>query len=278
MGLNFGSIGRIWGPYESSYSEKDLILYALGIGFTKKNLEYVYEGNKDFRAFPTFGSIVPRPFSHQIISSTQVNFAMSVHGEQTLEVHNPLPRSGTITFTGTIEGIYDKGSGALIMLRYDSKDKNGKPICTNWSKAFIRGAGGFGGPKQPKKEIPAIPQRNPDLILNASTDVNQAILYRLSGDLNPLHIDPAMALAAGFQEPIFHGLGTFGVVCRQFVQEALQGHEAKLKSYSARFSSPVILGESLQIKVWKARSDLFLLEVYNSKGEAVLKNGVIETR
>jgi acyl dehydratase len=278
MALNLDSIGKIWGPCEFSYNERDLILYALGIGFTREDLEYVYEGSKDFQAFPTFGSLIPHSFLHQIVSTTQVNFARSVHGEQTLEIHNPLPRTGPITFTGVIEGIYDKGSGALIVMRFDSQDKNGTRLCTNWSNAFIRGAGGFGGMKQPKKEIPSIPPRNPDFILKVSTDVNQAVLYRLSGDLNPLHIDPAVARAVGFQEPIFHGLGTFGVVCRPFVQKVLKERGRKLRSYSARFTSPVMPGDSLQINVWEVRTDFFLLEAHSSRGEAVLKNGVIEAR
>ncbi|MDO9209558.1 MAG: MaoC family dehydratase, partial [Deltaproteobacteria bacterium] len=118
----------------------------------------------------------------------------------------------------------------------------------------------------------------PDFGFEAQTDVNQAALYRMSGDRNPLHIDPAVAKAVGFKEPILHGLCTYGVTCRRFVQEVLQGDSGKIKSYSARFSSPVIPGESLQTKVWQARPDLYLLEVYNSKGEAVLRNGVIESR
>jgi acyl dehydratase len=203
---------------------------------------------------------------------------MVVHGEQSLTIHNPIPRSGTVATTAVIEGIYDKGSGAAIVMRFETKDKSGAKICTNWMTAFVRGAGGFGGSAQPKKEIPAIPAKSPDFVYEAQTEVNQAALYRMSGDRNPLHIDPAIAKAVGFKEPILHGLCTYGVACRRFVQEVLQGDTGKVKSYSARFSSPVIPGESLQTKVWQARPDLYLLEVYNSKGEAVLRNGTIETK
>ncbi|MBI5969464.1 MAG: MaoC family dehydratase N-terminal domain-containing protein [Deltaproteobacteria bacterium] len=278
MALNLERVGKVWGPYEFNYNERDLIIYALGIGFGKENLEYVYEGAKDFKAFPTYGVILPSNAGAEAFLSTKANFAMVVHGEQTLEMHNPLPRSATISTTAVIEGIYDKGSGALIVMRFDSKDKNGKPLCSNWSSAFVRGAGGFGGAVQPKKEIPAIPQRNPDFVFEAQTVVNQAALYRVSGDRNPLHIDPAVAKAVGFKEPILHGLCTYGVICRRFVREVFQGDCGKLKSYSARFSSPVIPGESLQTKVWQARPHLFLLEVYNAKGEAVIRNGVIESK
>jgi len=278
MALNLETIGKVWGPYEFSYSERDLIIYALGIGFGRENLEYVYEGAKEFKAFPTYGVILPSNAGAEAFLSTKANFAMVVHGEQTLEMHNPLPRSATISTTAVIEGIYDKGSGALIVMRFDSKDKNGHPLCTNWMGAFVRGAGGFGGVVQPKKEIPAIPQRNPEFVFDAQTDVNQAALYRVSGDRNPLHIDPAVAKAVGFREPILHGLCTYGVICRRFVKEILQGDCGKLKSYSARFSSPVIPGETLQTKIWQARPNLFLLEVYNAKGEAVIRNGVIESK
>jgi len=278
MTLNLETVGRVWGPYDFNYNERDLIIYALGIGFGKENLGYVYEGAKEFKAFPTYGVILPSNAGAEAFLSTKANFAMVVHGEQTLEIHNPLPRSATISTTAVIEGIYDKGSGALIVMRFDSKDKNGIPLCTNWMGAFVRGAGGFGGAVQPKKDIPTIPQRNPDFIFEAQTGVNQATLYRLSGDRNPLHIDPAVAKAVGFKEPILHGLCTYGVICRRFVKEIFQGDCGKLKSYSARFSSPVIPGESLQAKVWQARPHLFLLEVYNAQGEAVMRNGVIESR
>ena len=164
----------------------------------------------------------------------------------------------------------------MIVMRFDSKEKNGNPICTNWTSAFVRGAGRFGGALQPKKDVPSIPQKNPDFVFDAPTGANQAALYRLSGDRNPLHIDPAFAKAVGFKEPILHGLCTYGITCRRFVQEVFKGDSGKMKSYSARFSSPVLPGETLQIKTWQARPNLFLLEVFNAKGEAVIRNGVIE--
>jgi len=278
MALNLETVGKVWGPNEFSYDERDLIIYALGIGYGKEALEYVYEGAKNFKAFPTYGVILPSNAGAEAFLSTKANFAMVVHGEQTLQIHNPLPRKATVLTTTVLEGIYDKGSGALIVMRFDSKDKNGTPICSNWAGVFVRGAGGFGGVSQPKKDIPAIPQKNPDFVFDAQTEANQAALYRMSGDRNPLHIDPAIAQAVGFKEPILHGLCTYGVVCRRFVQEVFKGDSGRVKSYSARFSSPVIPGQSLQTKVWHARTDLYLLEVYNAKGEAVLRNGVIESR
>lgn len=278
MALNFETVGKVFGPYEFTYNERDLIIYALGIGFTKDDLTYVYEGAKDFKAFPTFGVILPANAGAEAFLSTKANFAMVVHGEQTLQIHNALPRSGTVLTTTLIEGIYDKGSGALIVMRFDSQDKNGTPLCTNWAGVFVRGAGGFGGPPQPKKEIPALPAKDPDYAFLAPTDPNQAALYRLSGDRNPLHIDPAVAKAVGFAQPILHGLCTYGVVCRCFVKEVWQGDAEKIKSYSARFSAPVIPGEILQVKVWTAGNNLYLLEAYNDKGQAVLRHGVIESK
>ncbi|MGQ9694569.1 MAG: MaoC/PaaZ C-terminal domain-containing protein [Thermodesulfobacteriota bacterium] len=278
MALNFDTVGKAFGPYEFTYQERDLIIYALGIGFTKDDLTYVYEGAKDFKAFPTFGVILPANAGAEAFLSTKANFAMVVHGEQTLQIHNALPRSGTVLTTTVIEGIYDKGSGALIVMRFDSQDKNGTPLCTNWAGVFVRGAGGFGGPPQPKKEIPPLPAKEPDYTFLAPTDPNQAALYRMSGDRNPLHIDPAVAKAVGFAQPILHGLCTYGVVCRCFVKEVWSGEAAKIKSYSARFSAPVIPGETLRVKVWTASSNLYLLEAYNDKGQAVLRHGVIESK
>ena len=278
MALNLDSVGKSWGPYEYSYTERDLIIYALGIGFKKEDLEYVYEGSKNFTSFPTFGVIVPASAGAEAFLSTKANFAMVVHGEQALEIHNPIPRSGTILTTTVLEGVYDKGSGALIVMRFESKDRGGKPICTNWSSAFVRGAGGFGGAPQPKKDVPSVPAKDPDFVFDAPTGPDQAALYRMSGDRNPLHIDPAVAKAVGFKEPILHGLCTYGVTCRRFVQEVFKGDSGKVKSYSARFSNPVIPGEKLQVKVWQPRPGLFLLEVFNPKGEAVIRNGVMEEK
>ena len=276
MALNLESVGKTWGPYEFSYNERDLIIYALGIGFGKEYLEYVYEGAKVFKAFPTYGVILPSNAGAEAFLSTKANFAMVVHGEQGLQIHNPLPKGGTVQTATTLEGIYDKGSGALIVMRFDTREKGGAPVCTNWVSAFVRGAGGFSGPAQPKKEIPPTPPKNPDFILEAQTEVNQAALYRMSGDRNPLHIDPGVAKMVGFPEPILHGLCTYGVVCRRFVQEVLRGDSGKVKSYSARFSSPVFPGEKLQVKVWQEKPNLCLLEVFNGKGDAVIRNGVIE--
>jgi len=278
MALNLEAVGKVWGPYDFAYTDRDLMIYALGIGFTRDNLEYVYEGNKDFKAFPTYGVVFPNSAAAEAFLSTKANYAMVVHGEQILEIHNPLPRSATVSTTTAIEGIYDKGSGALILMRLETKDKGGTPLCTNWIGIFVRGAGGFGGPAQPKKDIPAVPERTPDFVFEAKTGPDQAALYRLTGDRNPLHIDPALAKAVGFKDPILHGLCTYGVVCRRFVKEVLKGDAGRLKSYAARFSSPVFPGESLQVKAWEGRPGLFLLEVHNAQGGAVLKNGVIEVR
>ncbi len=278
MPLNLEAVGKVWGPYEFTYQERDLILYALGIGFGREDLEYVYEGAKEFKAFPTYGVILPSNAGVEAFLSTKANFALVVHGEQSLVIHRPLPRSATVFTTAVIEGIYDKGSGALLVIRFDTGDQDGRSLCTNWLSAFVRGAGGFGGPAQPKKEIPPAPQKDPDAVYSVPTERNQAALYRLSGDRNPLHIDPAVARAVGFQEPILHGLCTYGVVCRGFVKEVLQGDPGRVKSYSARFSAPVIPGELLQTKAWQIRPDLYWLEVFNPKGEAVLRNGVIATR
>jgi acyl dehydratase len=278
MALDLEAVGKVWGPYDFTYSERDLMIYALGIGFTRESLQFVYEGNKDFQAFPTFGVVFPNSAAAEAFLSTKANYALVVHGEQTLEIYNPLPRSATVSTTAAIEGIYDKGSGALIVMRLETKDKGGTPLCTNWIGIFVRGAGGFAGPAQPKKEAPAAPGRNPDFVFEAKTGPDQAALYRLTGDRNPLHIDPAFAKAVGFKEPILHGLCTYGVACRRFVQEVLKGDAGRLKSYAARFSSPVFPGETLQVKAWESGPGLYLLEVYNAQGGAVLKNGVIEAR
>jgi acyl dehydratase len=278
MALNLEAVGKVWGPYDFAYTERDLMIYALGIGFTREDRDYVYEGSKNFKAFPTYGVVFPQSAAAEAFLSTKANFAMVVHGEQDLLIHNPLPRRGSVATTAAIEGIYDKGSGALIVMRLETAEKSGLPLCTNRLGIFVRGAGGFGGPGQPKTEVPVLPEKTPDFLFAAPTFPDQAALYRLSGDRNPLHIDPSVAKAVGFKEPILHGLCTYGVVCRRFVREVLEGDPEGIKSYSARFSSPVFPGETLQVKCREGRPGLYLLEAHNDRGEAVLKNGVIEIR
>jgi len=157
MALNLEAVGKVWGPYEFAYNERDLMIYALGIGFTRESLEYVYEGSKDFKAFPTYGVVFPNSAAAEAFLSTKANFAMVVHGEQVFEIHSPLPRSATVSTTTVIEGIYDKGSGALIMMRLDTKEKNGNPLCSNWIGIFVRGGEVLEDRRSPKKRLPPFP-------------------------------------------------------------------------------------------------------------------------
>jgi acyl dehydratase len=177
---------------------------------------------------------------------------MLVHAEQAFELHRPLSVAGTVAVTSTVTGIYDKGSGALVVTENEAVDAaTGEPLVTSRSGTFIRGEGGFGGPRgtEPPWQLP---QRAPDHQVVRETRPEQALLYRLSGDRNPLHVDPKFAARGGFSQPILHGLCTYGVTGRALLSVLCDGDPARFRSMSGRFSRPVLPGEPLTVSIWLA--------------------------
>jgi len=246
-----------------SWNQDNLILYALGVGVgvnqdpvdRKKVLQYTYEHG--LKALPTFGVIpvfgaIGNLFA---LPGFDINPMMLLHGEQYTEiVETPLPLNSEVVSEGKVTGIFDKGKGALVVLDIDSKDKNtGKLMIKNTFSAFIRGEGGFGKPGDPKGPQPGneAPDRVPDAVIEYPTMVHQAILYRLSGDKNPLHIDPDMAALGGFDRPILHGLCTFGNVGRAVIEAFADNNPERFKSIKVRFSRPVMPGETIIVQMWK---------------------------
>ncbi|KAJ2366909.1 hypothetical protein H4R23_003478 [Coemansia sp. Cherry 401B] len=254
--------GAVSEPQAFDYTKRDVALYALGIGASRKDLALVYENSDAFQTFPTFAVI---PAFHTRMDLTDFlppfNPMMLLHGEQFVEIHAPIPTEGRLLCSSQIVDIQDKGKGLTATGRLTMTDAQGNVIAVSESTSFIRGLGGFSkqpgfvpvaAPARPAAATAAnvIPQRAPDAVCSQRTTEEQAAVYRLSGDYNPLHIDPEMSKLGGFKTPILHGLCTLGYAARHVVSLAAGGDATKLKSVKARFSAPVLPGETLETSVW----------------------------
>ena len=205
-----------------------------------------------------------------------VNYSKMVHGEQGVILHKPLPTQATITSTSKISNIYDKGKAALVILETTALDtSDGLPVFTNISKLFFRDEGGWGGERGPIDKV-EFPDRTADSIVKYETRNDQALLYRLNGDRNPLHSDPSFAALGGFPKPILHGLCTYGFTGRALVHLACDGNPDNFKSMDGRFSSPVIPGETLEVHVWEDGDHFKFRTIAGDR--VVLDNGVLHTR
>jgi acyl dehydratase len=293
VGLNLDAVGTKGEPTERRWSHKDALLYALGVGAgaadpTGFELELTTENSSGVtqQVLPTFVTIVGQG-GGAMASFGDIDFAMLVHGEQAITLHGPLPTEGAVTVTTTVAGIYDKGSGGLVVLESESVDVDtGAPAFTSRSGLFIRGAGGFGGPRGPEgdaeSELAAepLPQREPDEVVRYSTRTDQALLYRLSGDRNPLHSDPTFAKRAGFERPILHGLCTYGFTGRGLLHTVCGSDPARFGAMRARFSKPTMPGDSLTISVWDIGDrapGAFRFRTETQKGEVVIDAGLLQT-
>ncbi len=266
---------------EYSWSERDVILYHLGIGAgnppTDENeLRYTYEGDLhvlgSFATIPPFGTMM----SLGMVDGLDINLAQVLHGEQQVMIHSTIPAEGSVVQTGTVTDVYDKGKGALVVMEIESVDvKTGQPLFTNRSSIFLRGEGGFGGDSGPSRANES-PDRAPDAQVESITIPQQALLYRMSsGDLNPLHADPGFAMFAGYERPILHGLCTYGIALKAVVEMMLDHDPAVVASYSARFSGVVFPGETLVTRMWQTDAGIILEAATTDRGEPVLSNSLV---
>ncbi len=274
------AIGTKLQPLSYEYTDRDVMLYALGIGAgvpetSEQQLQFTYEGN--LKVLPTFGVVPPFPALAGLIGApgVDINPMMILHGEQYLEIlKHPVPTSGKLTTEPVIKAIYDKGKGALVLVDAVTSDESGNKVYFNTFTVFVRGEGGFGGEAGPKPgNLP--PDRAPDKVVEAKTLPQQALLYRLSGDRNPLHADPGFAGMAGFEKPILHGLCTFGFTGRAVLESFCDNNPEKFKSISVRFASHVFPGETIITEMWKEGNTVIYKAKTKERGLDVISNAAV---
>ena len=239
-----------------AYTERDTILYALGIGLGADPLDptelaYVYEGY-DLKVLPTMP--VAMAFKSLREMNLGIDYSRLVHGEQSLKIHRPMPTKGVVLGRSRVADVIDRGKekGAMVLIEREITDQTtGELLAAVGMTGICRGDGGFGGPDRPMPPVHALPQRAADIVLDLPTSSRAALVYRLSGDYNPLHIDPAVASAAGFERPILHGLATFGMVGWAVIKGLLGGRPERLMEVAGRFSSPVYPGDTLRVELWR---------------------------
>lgn len=266
------------------YTARDTILYALGVGVGRRapcdadELQFVFE--EGLKPLPTMAVVLAYPGFWAKDPKYRLDWRRILHGEQAVEIHTPLPTEGVVIGTTRIDSIVDKGAdkGALI---YSSRkiieQHSGRQLATIRQVTFARGDGGFGGSSRSPSSPHEFPSHNPDLIFDVPTYADLALIYRLSGDFNPLHIDPAVARSAGFEVPILHGLATFGAVGRGLLRLDGPSRPETVRKIEARFSSPVIPGDLIEVEAWRESSSVFFFRArVPARGVVVLQNGRLE--
>ena len=270
-------------PVEQTLTPRDTMLYALGVGLgadpmDEQQLQYVYD--KNLKALPTMAIILGYPGPWHATLNTGITRSHVVHGEQGFVIHKPLPVEGVVTGKTMLKAVLDKGAdkGALLLTETEVRGKtNGELICTLTSTTFCRKDGGFGGPATisgPQKPVPKIPERAPDKICDIATLPQAALIYRLSGDYNPLHAEPAYAARAGYKQPILHGRGTFSVAGHAILKTCCDYDAAKFKSMEGRFSSPVYPGETIRTEMWIDGAAVTFRATVPTRGVTVLNNSM----
>ncbi len=254
MPINPAAVGTRTEPVEVSWTSKDSLLYAVGVGAGVEELAFTTENTQDVpqRALPTMPVVIGagRRTSPMAEIGT-FNPAMLVHGQQAVTLHRELPPEGSAVVVGEIAAIYDKGKAAVVVVDTVATGVDGEALYTARSSAFIRGEGGFGGERGPSGPMNEPPAREPDHVVEYETSPDQALVYRLSGDRNPLHSDPAFAAMGGFDRPILHGLCTYGFTGRALLHSLCGSDPARFGHIEGRFSSPVLPGETLRISIWE---------------------------
>lgn len=265
---------------EHSYSERDTMLYALGVGvghdpLDVAQLRFVYEG--DLAALPTMACVLGYVRVRDL--NLGVNYAKILHGDQSMILHKALPVAGTVVSRLTVRDVIDRGAekGAIIYLdRAITDNATGELLATLSMGIFCRGDGGFGGPSKSTPPVHELPSRQADETCDLPTLPQAALIYRLSGDVNPLHADPQTARQAGFERPILHGLATYGVVGHALLRTVCGYEPTKLKSMSGRFSAPVYPGETIRTEMWRDGAVVSFRASVVERSAVVMNNGRAE--
>ncbi len=278
MPINYDEIMQLKSEGQTfSYGDRETMLYALGIGFgrdpmNEAELPFVYENG--LKAVPTMSTVIA--WATRTLGRAGINYLMVVHGEQRLTMHKPLPPAAEIIADERVIGAFDKGKdkGAIILTEKVIREKkSGDKICTMVNTTFARGDGGFGGPKDGAPEPHPVPTRAPDLVHDCDTRPDQAFIYALSGDRNPLHRDPKVAKMAGFPRPILHGLCTYGTACRAVISTLCKYDPAKIAGFDVRFSAPVFPGETISTEMWVDGPVVSFRSRVKERNVVVLNNG-----
>jgi acyl dehydratase len=285
MPINPQAVGLTGDPVRHSWDTRDVLLYALGVGAGAVDpldeLQFTTENSMDadLVVLPTMAVVLGVGGTGAFGAIGTFNPAMLVHGEQAITLHGPIPTKGEVETVGTITGIYDKVKGAVVEVTSTSTDTTtGEVLFTNVMSAFIRGEGGFGGERGPSGPKNVAPERAPDHSVAYATRPDQALLYRLSGDRNPLHSDPAFAAFGGFDRPILHGLCTYGFTGRGLLHLLCGSDPARFTSIEGRFSSPVVPGETLTVNAWETGEGEAVFQTQGDDGRVVLDAGRITYR
>jgi acyl dehydratase len=282
MPINPDAVGTKGDPAETSWSSKDGLLYAVGVGagqdpLDRADLPFVSENSVDVtqRILPTMVVTLPN-IGGAFASIGSFNPAMLVHGEERIVLHGEVPVAGTVSTVAEITAIWDKGKGAVVEVTSRSTlVDTGEPLFDVVMSAFIRGEGGWGGERGPSGPQNVPPEREPDHRVELTTRPEQALVYRLSGDRNPLHSDPSFAAMAGFDRPILHGLCTYGFTGRALLRELCDSDPARFRSMAGRFSSPVMPGEALTVEIWRTGDGEAVYRTSASGDRVVLDAGLV---
>jgi acyl dehydratase len=279
--LDPDAVGSVGEPATHSWDARDVMLYALGVGAGRDDLALTTENTAgtELAVLPTMAVVLGVGGGRAMAKVGSFNPVTLVHGAQAIAVHGPIPPSGTVTTAGELTAVWDKGSGAVVEVTSTSRlEGRDDVLFTQVSQVFLRGEGGWGGERGPSGVRNPVPDRAPDQELALQTRTDQALLYRLSGDRNPLHSDPSFAQRAGFDRPILHGLCTYGFTGRALVRLLCDGDPVGLTSMEGRFSSPVFPGESLTTRVWRTEPGTAVFRTHGADGRVVLDAGLATYR
>jgi len=272
-------------PFEEvvqRYSRRDTILYALGVGVNmdpvdEQQLKFTYEEN--LAALPTMAVVLATPGFWVKDPNSGIDWVKVLHGEQGIRIHKPLPPEGTVCATTKVVNVIDKGAdrGALLLQERTVVDQEtGDKLATLTSTTFARGDGGFGGSSEGAKPVHKLPEREPDEVCDLATLPQAALIYRLSGDYNPLHADPKVATAAGFKAPILHGLCTLGVAGHAILRTCCDYDPSRFRALDLRFSAPVYPGETIRTEIWRDGEVISFRSRVVERDVVVLNNGRAE--
>lgn len=278
MPINPDAVGTVADPVEVSWTSKDALLYAVGVGAGTEELAFTTENSTGIeqQVLPTFAVIVGIGGAAMASIGT-FNWAMLVHGEQAIELHRPIPVDGRISVTSKVAAIWDKGSAAVVVLEADAADViTNEPMFSTRMSAFIRGEGGWGGDRGPSGARNVAPEREPDQVIRYRTREDQALTYRLSGDRNPLHSDPEFAKLAGFDRPILHGLCTYGFTGRALLHGLCGSDPTRFRAMEGRFSKPVYPGDELTVKMWETEPGHAVYRTETQGGDVVIDSGLCQ--